>query len=132
MSYNIADIFGTCITGYAKTVDIDRQYAGLPGANGILSMHLGTRGRQIVVTGRLYTAGNTYALARAAMVIAIGAIEVWLFPGVPPVDLTYFNEIYYNCVMDEFRLIPDGRGKLYHIVAGGVAVDFISFWREQM
>lgn len=131
MSIALTSIFGTAIKAFAQPVNSDRQYVGLPGANGILSMNLGTRGRQLVVTGRLYTTGANYAAARAAMVSAIGAIEAYLFPGVAAVDITYYGETYYNCVMDRFQLIPDKEGKLYHWLATGMAVDFICYWREQ-
>jgi hypothetical protein len=131
MSIAISSIFGTCIRTVVQPANIDRQYAGLPGANGVLSMHLGSRGRQLVVRGSLYTTGATYALARAAMFIYLSAIETWLSPDTLAVALTYFNEIYLDCVMDRFEIIPDGEGKTFHWTRSGMRVDFIAYWRSQ-
>jgi len=91
-------------------------------------MHLGTRGYPIVVTGKIATAGETYAAARANCNAAIAAIEHYLLAGA--IDYTFYGTIYYGCVFDSFRLIPDYTGKAFHWTSEGyVTVDFIAYLR---
>lgn len=133
MATDITTIFGSNIKAYAQPFNIDRSYVGLPGANGLLSMHHGCRGRQIVVTGRMGAYGANYTIARANLQVVIDTIETLLYPGVAAADFSYFGYTWRNCVFDQFRLIPGPDGKVFHYTAGSYAVcDFIAHIREQI
>jgi len=128
MAVDLTTIFGNEIKVYAQPVISVRQYAGFAGAHGLTCMHLGTRGYPIVVTGKIATAGETYAAARANCNAAIAAIEHYLLAGA--IDYTFYGTIYYGCVFDSFRLIPDYTGKAFHWTSEGyVTVDFIAYLR---
>lgn len=133
MATDLTTIFGTNIKVYSQPLNIDRPYVGLAGAQGVLSMHLGTRGRQIVVTGRLGASGANYTLARANLQAVIDSIETWLYPGVPAADFSFFGYTYPNCVFDQLRLIPAADGKVFQFTAENYAVcDFVAHIREQI
>jgi len=133
MATALTTIFGDEIKVYAQPRNIDRQYVGFPGANGVVSMHLGTRGRQIVVTGTIYGDGANYAAARTACQVKINAIESYFYPDVQVDSYSFMGETFYNAVFDKFQLIPDSEGKVFHYtVAGYVIVSFICYLREQV
>jgi len=116
-------IFGSELKVGLQPRNADRQYVGFPGAHGVTSMHLGTRGRQLVITGTIRTA--TRALCQAA----VNAIE--LYTWADAADYTYKGEIYSNIVFGPFRLIPD-RGKFFHFTAGSVFCQFVMYGRSQV
>ena len=106
---------------------VDRQYVGFAGAHGLACMHLGTRGRQLIIKGRLRASGDDYAQARATMILAIGSIEAWC--NVDAIDLVYGAETYYATVFDRFELLAR-RDKWFHFTAEGyVTCDFIMYGR---
>ena len=89
---------------------------------------MGTRGRQLIISGTFYQAGVSYAAARAALQAAIDTIEIYLWTS--EADYTYGGQTYYNVVFDKLSLVPDARGKFFHWNAGGyVTVDFICYGR---
>ena len=133
MAVDLTTIFGTAIKVYAQPRNIDRSYVGLAGSQGVLSMHLGTRGRQLVITGRMGSYGANYTIARANLQAVIDSIETWLYPGVAAADFSFFGYTYYNCVFDQFRLIPAAGGKVFQYTAERYAVvDFVAYLREQI
>jgi len=101
-----------------------RQYAHFVGSHGLTAMHLGSGGYAIIVTGRLRASGASYAAARANMAAAIAAIESYNFADAA--DYTFGNDTYYNVLFEQFQLVPDGQGKIYHLSSGYVFVDFIA------
>jgi len=111
---------------YQQPIRSVRQYAGFPGAHGLAGTHLGTRGRQLVISGHLAVTGATYNLARAAMRTAIDAIEAWLLAD--PVDYSFAGEIYYAVVFDKFELVPDANGKVFHWAIGNRLVCKFKCW----
>lgn len=123
------DIFGNEIKVVAQPRASDRRHTAFAGAHGLTTMNLGTRGRQIVIRGRIATSGANYAAARANAEAAVAAIEAyqWTDGG----DYTYMGQTFYNCIFGLFQLITDGRGRTYHYTSEGyVTVDFIAYIRE--
>ncbi|MFA5761142.1 MAG: hypothetical protein WC877_05215 [Dehalococcoidales bacterium] len=114
MATDLTNVFGDEICVTAQPQIIHRQYIGYPGANGLTSMHLGTRGSQILITGRLRAAGNTYSLARAALKSLIRDIEELRKPDVAADDYSFNGETFYDCVLDAFELLRDAGGKAIH------------------
>lgn len=116
MAVALTTVFGSNICVYQQPVRSVRQYAGFAGAHGLAGMHLGTRGRQLVVSGRLAVYGASYSVARAAMQTAVNAIEAFLLA--EPADYSFAGVTYYAVVYDKFELAPDGSGKVFHWAAG--------------
>ncbi len=129
MSEALMDIFGNEIKVAAQPRTSDRRHTAFAGAHGLTSMNLGTRGRQIVIVGRIACSGVDYAAARLNAETAVAAIEAyqWTDGG----DYTYMGLTFYNCVFGLFQLLPDQRGRTYHYTSEGyVTVDFIAHIRE--
>lgn len=122
MAEDLNNIFGSEIKVGLQPRQADRQYAGFPGAHGVVSTHLGTRGRQLVITGTIRAA------ARVACQAAIDAIEPYLWADAA--DYTYKGEGYPNIVFDRFRLVPDYQGKVFHFTAGSVFCHFVCYGRS--
>ena len=130
MAIALTTIFGSNINVYQQPIRSVRQYAGFAGAHGLAGMHLGTRGRQLVISGHLAVSEASYVLSRAAMRTAIDAIEAWLLPA--PADYSFATEIYYAVVFDNFELIPDGSGKVFHWAAGNRLICKFTCWGTSM
>lgn len=129
MATDLTTIFGNEIKVYAQPRQAERQYVGLPGVHGLLSMHMGTRGRQLVITGRLAAAGESYAAARTSLQAVIDDIESYLWA--TAADYSFAGTTYEYVVYDKFQLVPDGGGKVFHWTADGYAIaDFICYARS--
>ena len=122
MAEDLNNIFGIETKVYLQPLDVERQSVGFPGAHGVVSTHLGTRGRRLVITGTIRGA------TRAACGWAIGAIEPYLWADAA--NYTYKGESYSNVVFGPFRLIPDFEGKLFHFTAGSVFCRFVMYGRS--
>ena len=116
MAVALTTIFGSNISVFQQPVRSVRQYAGFAGAHGLAGMHLGTRGRQLIVSGHLAVNGASYSVARAAMRTAVNAIEAYLLAD--PADYSFYTETYYAVVFDKFELAPDSNGKVFHWATG--------------
>jgi len=105
-----------------------RQYAGFPGAHGVVAMHLGTRGRQLVISGTLRATGGSYSAARVVLRAAIDSIESYLWAYAA--DYSFAGTVYVSTVFDKFQLVPDSRGKVFRLTKGGwVTCDFVCYGR---
>ena len=104
MATNLSNIFGSEITVTAQPRQADIQYNGIAGANGLLSMHLGTRGRPIIVTGILRVSGESYSVARAALRTLIDDIEAYTQPGAEPDSYTWQGETFQNVIFEKFEI----------------------------
>lgn len=123
MAVDLNTIFGSEIKVGLQPRQADRQYVGFPGAHGVVSTHLGTRGRQLVITGTIRAA------TRAACQTAIDAIEPYLWAD--SADYTYKGGTYTNIIFDRFRLVPGYQGKFFHLtVAGQVTCQFVMHGRS--
>ncbi len=101
---DLTTIFGSDITVTVQPRKADRQFVGFSGANGMTSMNLGTRGRQITVTGRLYAAGANYNAARANLQAVIDAIES--YQSALAADYTYRSLFaFYSSLHEDNRQI---------------------------
>lgn len=116
MATALTAIFGTNINVYQQPIRSVRQYAGFPGAHGLAGMHLGTRGRQLVISGHLAVTGANYNAARIIMQTSINAIEAYLLAY--PVDYSFAGTVFYAVVFDKFELVPDNKGKAFHWAIG--------------
>ena len=91
-------------------------------------MHMGTRGRQLVVRGSLRATGSGYNGARSNVQALIDAIEQYLWADAA--DYTFKGETYSNVVFDKFQLVPAAGGRIFRWLSTGyVAVDFVCFMR---
>ncbi len=128
---DLTTIFGNEIVVSPQPRHIDRQYTGIAGAHGLLSMHLGTRGCQIVITGTLAATGANYAAARVNLQAFIDSIEAYTYPGVAADTYTFMSDTFYNVLFDKFQIIPDREGKIYHYTSTGyVTCRFICYLRQ--
>jgi len=132
MATDLTTIFGYEIRVGAQPRDFDRQYSALAGAHGLLSMHMGTRGKRIFISGAMASSGANYAAARANLQAVIDDIEqAYTWPGVPAADYSFMGQTYYNCVFDMFELVPDNKGMFFHWTSAGyVTCEFICVLRQ--
>lgn len=131
MATNLTTIFGNEIKVYAQPRQPDLQYTGFPGAAGLVGMNMGTRGRQIIVTGTLASFGSNYVNARDNLQDVINTIEAYLYPNVEPADYSFAGETYNYVIFEKFQLMPDGTGKAFHFTAEGyVTCRFVYFLRQ--
>lgn len=128
MSIALSTVFGSEINVVVQPRDTERSYNGFPGAHGVTTMFLGSRGRRIQVQGRIACSGANYAAARTNCQQAIDAIEAYEWA--PATDYTWGTCIYYAVVWEPLRLITGDKGKAFHWVAAGYCyVDFIASGR---
>lgn len=128
MATALTSIFGSEINVYCQPRQSERQYVGFPGAHGVVSTHLGTRGRQLVISGTLRATGANYAVARAALQSAIDTIESYLLAY--PADYSFAGAVFSHTVFDKFQLVPDGKGKVFGLTgAGWVTCNYIMYAR---
>ena len=129
MATALTTVFGDEIKVIVQPRQADRQYTGYPGAHGLTGMRMGTRGRQIVVTGRLASSGANYNAARSDLQDVIDDIEAYL--NTDAADYSFAGTTYQDVVFDNFQLIPDRWGKAIHWTSEGYATaDFICFLRS--
>ena len=129
MAADFTTIFGNDINVYAQPRQAFRQYAGFSGAHGVTSMYMGTRGRQLVITGRLASSGASYNAARSNCQSVINSIEAYLWA--EPADYRFKGTTYNDVVFDKFQLVPDSAGSVFHWTAEGyVIANFICFLRS--
>jgi len=128
MSIALSTVFGSEINVVVQPRDSERTYSGFPGAHGVTTMFLGTRGRRIQVSGRIACTGAGYAASRTNCQAAIDSIEMYLWAGA--IDYTWGTCVYYAVVWDEFRLVGDSGGKFFRwTVPGYCIVDFVASGR---
>lgn len=118
----LVSIFGSEVSVVMNPKVLAADYRGFAGAEGVTRMHLGSRGRPILVTGRLRAA------SRAALQTDIDAIEDCL-----DYDADYYTHesvTYYNVVFDKFTLVPVSRSRTFGVNSDGdVFVDFAMLGR---
>jgi hypothetical protein len=128
---NLTSIFGNEITVYRTALQVDREYTGFAGAEGLSCMFLGTRGYGIVVTGilRANGSGSSYQNARSAMADKILDLENWLVSD--DRDYKFNNEYFGNVVWEKIDLIPNNRGTLFLFTANKeMIVNFVAYGRS--
>ena len=129
MATALTTIFGSEIKVYRQSRQAERQYVGFAGAHGVTVMHMGTRGRQLVITGRLASSGANYSAARTNCQAVIDSIEAYLNEG--SASYSFEGTTFNNVVFDRFELVPGFDGKAFHWTnTGYVTVDFVCYGRE--
>ena len=128
MATDLTTIFGSEINVQAQPANVDRQYVGFPGGNGLLSMNLGTRGRQLVIAGTLAATGSGYADARSNLQAIIDNLESYLTA--PEADYSFAGTTFLNVVFDRFQLIPDSNKVFHYTAEGYVTCRFICYGRS--
>ncbi len=125
MATALTAIFGSKIkVGFQPRKPV-LQLTGFPGANGLVGMHLGSRGYPIFVTGQLTGTGASYAAARLSVTATINAIASYIFAD--PASYSFSGTTYDYVIFTEFRLIPDFGGKFFHYTAeGNVTCQFVA------
>lgn len=117
MATDLTTIFGNEINVYAQPADIDRQYVGFPGCDGLVSMELGLRGRQLVISGTLASSGEDYEAARSNLQDWIKTIEAYLYE--TETDYSFAGWTYYDVVFDKFEIFPGTDGRAFAWTAEG-------------
>jgi len=126
MAIDLTTIFGAQINVHVQPRQAHRQYVGFPGCHGVLGMHLGTRGRQLIVSGTLAATGASYNAARVNLQTWLNDIEAYL--NADAASYTYCAQTYNYLVFDRLQLLPDGEGKTFHYTATGyVTCRFVCF-----
>ena len=129
MVINLTTIFGSNIIVADQPRDGERQFVGFAGVHGLVSMWMGSHGKQIVVRGRLYGGGANYAAKRADVRALVANLEALQWADAA--DYSFMNDTYYSVVWAKPELIPDSNGKIYHWTADGyVCVDFVQIGRQ--
>ena len=123
MSIALTTKFGYEIKVFTQPYLVEIQFVGFPGAHGVTGMNLGTRGKPLVITGKLRYAGSSYDNSRENLDAWIATIEALLWTDAA--DYTYHGQIYEQVQFTHFELVPDGEGKVYHMTASCVFVNFI-------
>ncbi|MGD0077031.1 MAG: hypothetical protein ABSB91_00235 [Sedimentisphaerales bacterium] len=99
------------------------QFVGFPGAHGVTSMHLGTRGRPFKITGKLATTGNGFDAALANLKTWIAELELLTYS--PAADYTYHGQTFSNLQFIKLDIIADGSGRQYHFTSANVFCNFV-------
>jgi len=120
---DLNNLFGFEIKAHRQPRIAEIQFVGYPGAHGVTSMHLGTRGSPFVISGRLSATGSDYNHSRANLDAWIAQLESLLWA--EAADYTYRGQTFQNLQFIRLELIPDGQGKVYHFTSTDVLVDFI-------
>jgi len=124
MATDLTYIFGTAIKVEKQPRLVDRQYTGYPGAHGLTTMFLGTRGYVLTIRGILAHYGPDYAAGRAGLQSVIDAIEAYLWAEYD--DYTFMNTTYYNIVFERLIIPVNDKGKqFYWTPEGYVSCEFI-------
>ena len=112
MATDLTYIFGTSIRVEKQPRFADRQYTGYPGAHGLTSMFMGTRGYILTIRGRLAAYGPDYDNGRAALQEIIDDIETYLWAEYN--DYTFMNETFYNIVFERLLIPVNDKGKQFY------------------
>ncbi len=128
MSTALTSIFGSEIkVGFQPRVS-QIQYTGFPGAHGLTGIRLGSRGYPIIVTGRLFGTGGSYAVARADLTTWIDTIENYLWADLEV--YTFGGNTFYYVVFESFKLLPRGGKYFFFTSTGDVVCDFVCVLRS--
>jgi len=120
MATDLTAVFGTEICVADNALVVPRIFTGYPGAHGMTSMYLGSRGYPLIVTGTLAAAGGDYAAARAAVQTIITDLDDYILA--EPADYSYQGVTYYDVVIERIDYLRDAAGKMYHYTSEGYCV----------
>ena len=130
MSTTLTSIFGSEIKVGFQPRSSQIQYTGFPGGHGLTGIRLGSRGYPIVVTGRLFGSGGSYAAARTDLTNKIDAIENYLWADLE--TYTFEGNTFNYVVLESFKLLPRG-GKYFFLTSEDYVVcDFVAVLRSMI
>jgi hypothetical protein len=108
---------------------VDRQHTGFAGADGLTSMHLGTRGRAIIVTGTIRVAAPNYVTGRSNAENAIDALMALQFNA--EIDYSFAGSYYYAVIFEKLVILTTPSGKSFiRNSAGQMIVRFVYHLRS--
>ena len=129
MATSLTSVFGSEISVSPGSKEVDREFSGCAGSDGLTSMYLGTRGSNISVRGIVRGTGSGYDAARANAISGLEAIEAHQID--PAADYTFKDDTYLSVVWYKVEKIPDGSGKVFHLNSKGeVIINFIAYGRS--
>jgi hypothetical protein len=129
MSTNLTSIFGDEITVSCGAYQVDRQYSGFAGADGLASINLGGRGKPIIVRGRLRSGTvSSYADGRFDVSLALEMLQANAY--LPADDYEFQGETFEQVAWEKIEPVVNQSGKSYHLTSTGeVIMDFIAYGR---
>ncbi|HBG77805.1 MAG TPA: hypothetical protein DDW84_02995 [Phycisphaerales bacterium] len=128
MATDLTSIFCDEITVSRGAYQVDRQYSGFAGCDGLTAMNLGGRGKPIIVRGRLRASAGSYSSGRAAASALLNALESNSY--LAAADYTFNGETFEQVVWERIEPVANQSGKSYHLTsAGEVIIDFIALGR---
>ena len=130
MATDLTTIFGSEIIVNPQSKEIDREFSGFAGSDGLTSMYLGSRGSTIIIRGIVRGTGANYDVARADAVSKMDAIEIYQV--MAAADYAFKNDIYSSVVWYKIEKIPDPQtGKVFLFNSKGeVIVNFLAYGRS--
>ena len=130
MATDLTTIFGNEIIVNPQSKEVDREFSGFAGSDGLTSMNLGSRGSTLIVKGIIRGTGASYAAARADALSQLAAIEAYAAAGVA--DYSFKNDTYLSVVWYKIEKVPDPQsGKFFMFnSAGEVIVNFLAYGRS--
>ncbi len=124
MAVDLTTIFGQGIKVVAQPSGVDIQFTGFAGANGLTSMNMGARGREIIITGTLASTGAGYTGARTNLQAVINGIEAYLYPDTVAADYAFEGDTYQQAIFVGFELMRDRDGKAFYWTSEGYVMAF--------
>jgi hypothetical protein len=129
VSTTLASIFGDEITVSGGAYQVDRQYSGFAGADGLTGMNLGGRGNTVIVRGRLRSSAGSYSNGRADASAAIKELQQAQY--LEAADYYFNSETFEQVVWEKIEPVANQSGKSYHLTStGDVIIDFIAYGRS--
>jgi hypothetical protein len=123
MAY-LTNLFGDEICVSIQPRQMQNQWVGFPGAEGIVGMYMGSRGRRITISGRLRSReSSSYNYARSDLQDWIDAIESNLC--CEPQIYYYAGNTYNEVVFLNLRIVVNDKGKSIHWNGKGCFCDFV-------
>ena len=119
---SLTTYFGNEIRAFKQPVDIKKVFSGFAGADGVVSMDLGTRGSAIIVNGRFR--GETMADCQNT----IDSAEAILFNEAK--DYSHDGVTFEDVVWEKIVIVKDKRGKQFYRTETSVFCDFIAVGRS--
>lgn len=129
MSTDLYTFFGThelVVVGQPR--EIERQYTGFPGAHGLTSMFMGSRGKPVIVTGTIRFNGASYEAARYNLEAYIYNLEQ--IQWADAADYYWLGSNYYNVVWEKLAFINKSDTTFYWSANGQVMAYFIAVGRQ--
>ncbi|HBG77668.1 MAG TPA: hypothetical protein DDW84_02300 [Phycisphaerales bacterium] len=128
MATDLTELWGNEITVSCGAYQVDRQYSGFAGCDGLTGMNLGGRGNPVIVRSRYRASGADYSTARGLASAVLQLLKDNLY--LPADDYEFNGETFEQVVWERIEPIANQSGKSYHLTsASEVIIDFIALGR---